>query len=72
MTEQESNRTEAVNPIARALNSMLEQKAARPQDVYRLAVIVEGLLDSLDDPDALKTIRAELRQLIHDLSSNMS
>lgn len=39
----------------------------RPHDIYRLAVIVEGLLDSANDPEALKTIRGELRELIHDL-----
>jgi len=42
-------------------------KNARPHEIYRLAVIVEGLLDSVDNPDALKTIRTELRELIHDL-----
>jgi hypothetical protein len=41
---------------------------SRPHDIYRLAVIVEGLLDSVNDPDALKTIRGELRELIHDLA----
>jgi hypothetical protein len=40
----------------------------RPHDIYRLAVIVEGLLDSVNDPDALTTIRGELRELIHDLA----
>jgi hypothetical protein len=39
----------------------------RPPAICRLAVIVEGLLDSADDMEALKTIRAELRELIHDL-----
>ncbi len=41
---------------------------SRPHDLYRLALIVEGLLDSANDPDALKTIRGELRELIHDLA----
>jgi hypothetical protein len=43
-------------------------EASRPDDIYRLAVIVEGLLDSANDQDALKTIRGELRELIHDLA----
>ena len=41
---------------------------SRPHEIYRLAVIVEGLLDSANDPDALKTIRGELRELINDLA----
>jgi hypothetical protein len=60
------------NPFTMALNRMLEDKAARPQDVYRLAVIVQGLVDSLDDPQALETIRFELRALINDLSQHAS
>jgi hypothetical protein len=68
---QDSERTEMVNPIANALNRIVENKAARPQDVYRLAVIVEGLLDSLDNPEAMTTIRHELRVLINDLSSTI-
>ena len=64
-------RTEIVNPIASALNKMMERNAARPQDVYRLAVIVAGMLDSMNDPDAMKTIRHELRALINDLSQTM-
>jgi hypothetical protein len=67
----EPERTEIVNPIANALSRIVQNKAARPQDVYRLAVIVEGLLDSLDDPEAMTTIRHELRVLINDLSSSM-
>ena len=65
------NRTELENPIAKALNQMVQQNAAHPQDVYRLAVITEALLDSLDDPEALQTIRAELRTLINDLSQSI-
>ena len=60
------------NPFTAALNKMLNDKAARPEDVYRLAVIVQGLLDSLEDPQALDTIRFELRALINDLSQKMS
>ena len=67
----DENRTEIVNPIANALSKIVERRAARPQDVYRLAVIVEALLDSLDDPEALKTIRGELHQLLNDLSQSM-
>lgn len=65
------NRTEIVNPIAKALSNVLERKAARPEDVYRLAVIVEGLIDSLDNPEALRTIRMELRSLLNDLSQSI-
>jgi hypothetical protein len=74
MSETEANepeRTEIVNPIANALTRIVQSRAARPQDVYRLAVIVEGLLDSLDDPEAMSTIRHELRVLINDLSSTI-
>ena len=60
------------NPFTIALNKMLQDKAARPEDVYRLAVIVQGLIDSLDDPPALDTIRFELRALINDLSQKTS
>lgn len=70
-TDPNKNRTEMENPISKALSRMVEQNAARPQDVYRLAVIVEGLLDSLDDPEALRTIRTELRVLINDLSQSI-
>lgn len=56
------------NPFTVAVDRLLEDRAARPEDVYRLAVIMEALLDSLDDPDALRTIRFELRALINDLS----
>ncbi len=65
------NRTEIENPIAKALSRVMERNAARPEDVYRLAVIVEGLMDSLDDPEALRTIRQELRALINDLSQSI-
>ncbi len=68
----EQDRTEIVNPIAQALGNLLDRRAARPLDVYRLAVIVEGLMDSLDDPDAMRTIRGELRALLNDLSQNMT
>ncbi|MBZ0279428.1 MAG: hypothetical protein K8L97_01725 [Anaerolineae bacterium] len=68
----EQDRTEIVNPIAQALGSLLDRRAARPLDVYRLAVIVEGMMDSLDDPDAMRTIRGELRSLLNDLSQNMT
>lgn len=71
MAEPGKDRTEITNPIASALSRMLESNAAHPQDVYRLAVIVEGILDSLDDPEALRTIRGELRALINDLSHSM-
>lgn len=69
-SEQQSDheRTYESNPFTMALNRMLKDKAARPQDVYRLAVIVQGLIDSLDDPEAMETIRFELRALIHDMS----
>jgi hypothetical protein len=60
------------NPFTVALNKMLKDKAARPEDVYRLAIIVQGLLESLDDPKALDTIRFELRALINDLSQKTS
>jgi hypothetical protein len=36
--------------------------------VYRLAIIVQGLMDSLDNPSALETIRYELHTLINDTS----
>ncbi len=63
--------SEMADPITRSFKRMLEQKAARPQDVYRLAVIVEALLDSENNPDAINTIRGELRALLHDLSQTM-
>ena len=69
--EPNEERTHAVNPISNALNDLLSRKAARPQDVYRLAVIVEGLLDSLDNPEALQTIRTELRELINDMAQSI-
>lgn len=65
------DRTEMVNPIAASLQRMLERKAARPQDVYRLAVIMEAVLESLNDPIALETVRGELRVLLNDLSQTM-
>ncbi len=65
----DNERDEEITPIARTLNRILDRRAARPRDVYRLAVIVEALLDSLDDPEALATIRGELRALLQDLSS---
>ncbi|HUN09819.1 MAG TPA: hypothetical protein PLQ56_24660 [Aggregatilineales bacterium] len=65
------DRTEMVNPIAASLQKMLERKAARPQDVYRLAVIMEAVLESLHDPVALETVRGELRVLLNDLSQTM-
>jgi len=67
-----SEHTHAANPLSSALNDMLETRAARPKDVYRLAVILESVLESLDSPTALKTIRQELRALIYDLSQNVS
>ena len=69
---EQNDRTVDGNPFTVALNRMLKDKAARPEDVYRLAVIVQGLLDSLDDPQALDTIRFELRALINDLSQKTS
>jgi hypothetical protein len=65
------NRTEIENPISKALSRVVERNAARPEDVYRLAVIVEGLMDSMDDPEAMQTIRHELRALINDLSQSI-
>ncbi len=62
------DRTEIVNPIAKAINQMIQRNTARPHDVYRLAIIVEGILDSMDDPEALQTVRGELRALLSDLS----
>jgi len=69
--QSQSDRTEIVNPIASALSRIVDRQAASPEHVYRLAVIVEGLLDHLDDPEALRTIRGELRALINDLSQSM-
>lgn len=68
----DADRTHQVNPFAVAVDRMLKDKAARPQDVYRLAVIVQALLDSLGDPEALETIRFELRALINDISQTTS
>ena len=67
----QSDRTEIVNPIASALSKIVDRNAASPEHVYRLAVIVEGLLDHLDNPEALRTIRGELRVLINDVSQAM-
>jgi hypothetical protein len=69
-SDRDTDRTLEGNPFTVALNRMLKDKAARPQDVYRLAIIVQGLVDSLDDPEALETIRFELRALINDLSQS--
>lgn len=72
MSDENQDRTQQGNPFTVALNRMLQDKAARPQDVYRLAIIVQGILDSLDNPEALETIRYELRALINDLSQTTS
>lgn len=64
----EADRTHLANPIASALDRMLKEQAARPQDVYRLAILMQGLLESLESPEALETIRFELRALINDMS----
>ncbi|MBZ0302360.1 MAG: hypothetical protein K8J31_21620 [Anaerolineae bacterium] len=64
----DSDRTYEGNPFTMALDRMLKDKAARPQDVYRLAVIVQALIESLDSPEAMETIRFELRALINDMS----
>ena len=68
----EADRSQLSNPFASALDRMLKSKAARPRDVYRLAVLMEGILDSLDKPEALATIRGELRALIYDISEASS
>lgn len=68
MPDENTDRTEIVNPIAKALGNMLDQRAAKPKDVYRLAVIVEGMMDSMNDPAAMKTIQVELHALLNDLS----
>ncbi len=68
MSEADQDRTEMGNPFTLALNRILQAKAARPQDVYRLAIILQGILDSLDSPEALETMRFELRALINDMS----
>jgi hypothetical protein len=68
---EKSDRTEIVNPIASALSRIVDRQAARPEHVYRLAVILEGMLDHLDDPEGLRTIRGELRALINDLSQSI-
>jgi hypothetical protein len=70
-SDSNNNRTEIENPIAKALSQVVQRQAARPRDVYRLAVIVAGFLDSSDDPEAMETIRAELRALINDLSQSI-
>lgn len=67
-----SEHTHATNPASEALGNIPESGAARPKDVYRLAVILESVLESLDSPAALKTIRQELRVLINDLSQNVA
>jgi hypothetical protein len=67
---EDQERTQQGNPFTQALNRMLKDKAARPQDVYRLAIIVQGMLESLNDPEALETIRFELRALINDISQS--
>lgn len=67
--EADDKRDDEVTPIARTLNRILDRRAARPRDVYRLAIIVEGLLDSMEDQQALATIRNELRALLQELSS---
>jgi hypothetical protein len=72
MSDADQEHTQESNPFTMALNRMLQSKAARPQDVYRLAIIVEGMMDSMDDPEALKTIRYELRALINDMSQARS
>lgn len=69
--QNQSDRTEITNPIANALSKIVDRNAASPEHVYRLAVIVEGLLDHLDDPEALRTIRGELRVLINDVSQSI-
>ena len=72
MSDNDEDRTHQGNPFTLALNRMLQDKAARPQDVYRLAIILQGALESLDNPEALDTIRYELRALINDLSQSSS
>ncbi len=72
MSDADQDRTQMGNPFAVALNRMLQDKAARPQDVYRLAVILQGVLESLNDPEALETMRFELRALINDISQTTS
>jgi len=69
---EDQDRTIQGNPFALALSRMLKDRAARPQDVYRLAIIVQGMLDSMDNPEALETIRFELRALINDISQSTS
>lgn len=64
-------RTQKGNPFLEAVNQILERKAAHPQDIYRLAVIVQAFMDSHDDPDALKTIRQELENLIQDIKPSV-
>jgi hypothetical protein len=71
MVDNDRDPTHLVNPISDALSDMLNRRAARPKDVYRLAVIVQGMMESLDDPEALKTIRGELRALLNDLAQTM-
>jgi hypothetical protein len=46
----------------------LNHASTQPHEVYRLAIIVQGLMDSLGDPAALETIRYELHTLIKDTS----
>jgi hypothetical protein len=68
MSDQEVDQIHSGEPYAVDLNQMLEAKSGLPQEVYRLAVIMQGLMDSLDDPNALTTIRFELNTLISDIS----
>ncbi len=72
MTDNEQDHTHQGNPFTLAMNRMLQDKAARPQDVYRLAIILQGVLDSLDNPEAMDTMRYELRALINDISQTAS
>lgn len=72
MTDNEQDHTHQGNPFTLAMNRMLQDKAARPQDVYRLAIILQGVLDSLDNPEAMDTMRYELRALINDISQTTS
>lgn len=73
MSDSEDKREATIhhNPFASAVDRMLRDKAARPQDVYRLAVILQAVLDSLDKPEALDTIKFELHVLINDMSSQV-
>ena len=66
--EPKTDRTHQGIPFASALDRVLKDNAAHPEDVYRLAILMQGLLDSLESPEALETIRFELRALINDIS----